>query len=367
MSATVHQRILLAACLAVLFTTPSCKPETKPLTAEEVKDFARKLETSVSKRETEFYDNAIDRTTLIKKAKIPSGKNANEFKRGLNSGMNMGTTLKQGLSAKATYTLVKQYEKDGIYHLLFRLYDDGSLNYHDMELKRSGKDVKIADMFVYTSGENLSETLHGIYVQLAGAFADKSSSITPDDEWLKKLPDIRKLMREGKNREAADLYDKIPEKVRKGRAFQILHVEVCSGLEWDEYNAAIEEYKKLFPNEPNMHLLLLDGYIIQKQYDKALNAVNELDKMINKDPFLDYYRYLCYNLLQEKEKGKECLVRVVQAMPDFEDGVLELISVYLGEDDTTSARPLVEKFRSRSSFNQSSLDLLLEQHPGFTE
>lgn len=364
---TVTARSLFFSGLLGLFLFNSCKQEVKPLSAEEVKDFARKLETSVNKRETQFFDDAIDRNSLIKRANIPSGKNARDFKRGLNSGMNMGTTMKQSLSAKATYTLVKQYEKDKVHHLLFRLYDNGSLNYHDLELTRSGKDVKVADMFIYTTGENLSETLHGIYLQLAGMFDDKTSKITPNDEWLKKLPDIRKLMREGKNREAADLFNKIPGQVRKGRAFQILHVEVSSGLSYDEYNDAIEEYKRLFPNEPNMHLLLLDGYIIQKQYDKALNAVNELDKMINKDPFLDYYRYLCYKLLQDEASGKECLVRLVKAMPGFEEGVLELIAVYLDENDYEAARPLVVNYKSRSSFDQSALDQLLEQHPGFTE
>jgi hypothetical protein len=343
-----------------------CGQSDKPLTGEEVKTFARQLETSVNKREAAFFDNAIDRNTLLKRANIPASKNSGGFKRGLANGMTVGTALKQSLSAKATYTLIKQYQKDNVPHLLFRLYDNGSLNYHDLELIRSDGEPRIADMFVYTTGENLSETLHKIYLQFADEMK-KSSLSSETDEWLTQMPEIRKLMGEDKYREASDLFNKIPEKVRKGRSFQILHVELSSGLPSDEYSAAIDEYRQLFPNEPNMHLLLLDGYILHKEYDKALNAVNELDKQINTDPLLDFYRFLCYKLMDKAEEGKQYLVRLVKNMPDFEDGLLELISVDLDEKDFESAKPLVEKYKNKKSYDQSTLELVLLQHPDFKD
>ena len=30
---------------------------------------------------------------------------------------------------------------------------------------------------------------------------------------------------------------------------------------------------------------------MRKEYDKVLGAINAVDKMINKDPFLDYYHF----------------------------------------------------------------------------
>ena len=46
-----------------------------------------------------------------------------------------------------------------------------------------------------------------------------------------------------------------------------------------------------------MQLILMDAYFMRKEYDKVMGAINAVDKMINKDPFLDYYRYLCYNVM----------------------------------------------------------------------
>lgn len=304
-------------------------------------------------------DEAIAKTEFFKKAGLGSGKDARSFGAGVEQSMKIGSAIVKSISKKGTYQLVKQYEKSNKHYVLFRLYDDGSLNYHDIELTRTGGSIKIADIFVYTSGEYLSETIKGIYVQMKDLVDKKTTTL--EDQWIKKLPEMRKLMNEGKYTEASEIYKNLPAQVQKMRAVQIIHVLVSSGLDdEDEYAAAIEEYEKLYPDEANMHLLLLDGFIIKKEYDKALNGINEMDKMINKDPFLDYYRYLIYNLKEDDANAKISLERLMKNMPDFEDGMLELIATYIEEKNNTQAKEWVEKYRLRSSFDQDRLATLID-------
>ena len=104
-----------------------------------------------------------------------------------------------------------------------------------------------------------------------------------------------------------------------------------------------------------------------EDYDKALNAVNELDKMIDKDPLLDFHRAMCYTLMKNDAKRVECLERLLKNMPDFEDGILELLVDYLETSQFEKAKPLVDRFKSRSKFNQETLTLLLSQHTGYAE
>lgn len=82
---------------------------------------------------------------------------------------------------------------------------------------------------------------------------------------------------------------------------------------------------------------------------------------------LDYYRYLCFNLMDDQPKGIESLEKLMKTMPDFEEGLVELIATYLQVKEYDKARPLIKKFRSRASFNQASLDLILATHADFTE
>ncbi len=353
--------------LLLLTISYSCKTSPpKPVTKEEAKEFATKLEVSVRKRETAFFNEAIDKKEMLKRADFPESGDSRSFRKGMERGMQMGDNIDKSLTAKGTYSLVKQYEKDGRQHLIFRLYDNGSLNYHDLELIHLGEEVKIADIFVYTTGQLLSETLHGVFVQMKGMM-DKNSGLSADDEWVRRMPEIRTLLTQEKYQEALDLYEQMPVSVKNIRAMQIVHIEICSGMDMEQYDNALKQYQTLYPNEPNMNLLMIDGYIMHKEFDKALEAVNALDKQINTDPMLDYYRYLCYNLLDDQPKGIASLEKLMKTMPDFEEGAIELIATYLQVKDYDKARPLIKKFRARASFNQATLNLILATHIDFTE
>jgi tetratricopeptide (TPR) repeat protein len=337
----------------------SCGQKEVPATPADAKDFARQLQSSIEKRNPDFFNTAIDKKKFLKKAGLGSGKNARSFGAGVEDRLNMGTTMINSLSKKATYQLVKQYEKNNKQHVLFRLYDDGSLNYHDIELIKSGNNVKIDDIFIYTSGEYLSETIKGLFQQMKGIM-DKKSNSSEESAVIKSLPKMRQLMNEGKYEEAISIYETLPPNIQQLRAVQIIHVLIASGLDdTEKYSDAIEEYKKLYPDEPNMHLILIDGYVLKEEYDKALFSVNEMDRMINKDPFLDYYRYLVYSLKKDKANSKICIEKLVKNMPDFEDGMLELIGTYLEEKNNNAADDWIKKFRSKSSFDQDRLDALI--------
>lgn len=341
----------------------SCIRPEKPLTKEEVRAFAKQIELSVEKREGRILDAAFDEKAFLKKMNLEPSQYNESIRRGIKTGLKWGTKLTEGISSKGSYSFIKQYEKNNVHHLLFRLYDHSSLNYHDFELKRTNGKPGIVDIYIYVTGEKISETLKGLVVDSKDEFSDRSA---PDkDGDIDKLPHLRKLIEEGKNREALDIYDNLTEKMKKNRTFQLMHVQICAGLTEEEYANAIAEYKRLYPNEPNMQLLLIDGYVLRREYDKALEAVNELDKMIDKDPLLDFHRAVCYSLMEEKTKKREYLERLVKNLPDFEDGVFVLIADYLSANEFEKATPLVNRFKKKSAFDQQRLNELLDQYPGF--
>ncbi len=351
------QKIFYAAGLLLLLA--ACKQEEKPLTREEALTLAKKMEISIGKRDGKLLDELIDEKALLQKMDA----DPQAFGNGLVRGMKLGTNIVNSLTKKGSYSFIKAYEKDKAQHILFRLYDS-KINYHDYELKRSRGEPRIADAYIYMTGENLSETLKSLYGQMKDEFGKSEySTIT----WTRQMPKIRELINEDKHREALDLYNKIPPSVQKAKLFQIVHVEICSGLSDEEHTKAIGEYETLYPNEPNMQLLLIDGYILRKEYTKALTAVNTLDKMIDKDPLLDFYRAMCYTLMKDDNKRIEHLERLVKNLPDFEDGILELLVDYLDRNEFEKARPLIERYKLTSSFDQERLTSLLELYPAYKE
>jgi tetratricopeptide (TPR) repeat protein len=346
-----------------LLIISGCKTKEKPLTHEEVKQFAKDLEISMEKRDGSFFNEAIDKKELIKRSGISDNKSGKGFASGMQQGMDLGTKLVNSFTKGATYKIVKQYEKDNIHHVIFRLYDDGSLNYHDLELKRTGSEVKVADMFIYTGGEKFSETIKSLYDQFSGLI-DKT---TGKEDWIKSMPKIRGLITKGEYQEAYDLFNTLPPEAKTSKPFRIIYIEICSGLGDEMHKKALDDFQAAFPNEPNMQLVLIDAYFLNKEYDKALNAVNAVDKMIDKDPFLDYYRYLCYNIMDNQEKAKEHLLKVIKYDPDFEGAQLELIATYLEEGNNKAAKPLIEAFQKKKSYEQETLNTVLTMYPDWDE
>jgi len=345
--------------ISVIVLISSCKDKIKPVTKEEAKEFAKQIEISIRKGDATVLDNAIDTKTMVDRMNLPADAKTKGLSSGLKDGMKLGTVIVNTLTGKGNYDLVKQYEKDNVQHLVFRMFKDYMINYHDLELINTNGQTKVADVFVYLTGENLSETMRSIYMQM-----DDNATNTAS-QWLKKIPEMHTLINSSRYDEANNIFNQIPQDVRSGHAFQLLHLQVATGLGNEEYEKAMNEYNTLFPNDRAIPLLMIDAYVARHDYDKALQSVNELDSMINKDPLLDLYRAFCYNLLYNSEKQEEYLKRLVNTMPFFEEGLTQLIKFYLKQNKYEQAKPLVERFKTKSEFDQQGLNDLLNQYPDY--
>lgn len=350
--------------LLIMILLGSCKQPVKPVTKEEAAKFARELQLSIEQRDEFFFDEALDKAELLKRAGYIKRKNNDQAAAQLGASMKLGSTIIKSLSEKGTYQLVKHYEKNNVQHLIFRMYEQGRLNYHDLELLHTDNKVKIGDVYVYTTGENLSETLRMINQQMTEISGKNSFS---KDHYLDDISTMKKLVVEEKHEEANEIYSKIPVEVQRIKVMQIVHLLIASGLDSTTYNNALEEYKRYYPNDPASHLMSIDGYFMNKEYAKGLNAVNELDKMINKDPLLDYYRYLFYSTMNDDTQSKECLLRLVKNMPDFQDGYIELILTYADEEKNMEAKSLIRQYKEKKAFDQEYLSMAIAGYPGLKE
>jgi len=98
----------------------------------------------------------------------------------------------------------------------------------------------------------------------------------------------------------------------------------------------------LFPHDPNMYLLMIDAYTLQKNYPKALESVNKLDSLIGKDPFQDYERGLLFKLMEDSTNERICFERLHQNMPEFQKGTNELVLYYFGHHQVAKGNALLK-------------------------
>jgi hypothetical protein len=352
-----HAGLLIAT--AVLFC--SCSETPKPLTKAEAVAFAGEIENSIKKGDGNFLDNAFDKTEFIKKLDLPDNEEGRGFTSGIMTKLTLGSQLTAALNDQDNFNFIKYYEKEGRPHIIFRLFTnkDGSLNYHDYELVKSGDKCKIADAYIYMTGETLAETMHNMYYSIYKKMLKDDDGGSNSLAGLNDLKEVKDLLASGKAKEAKELYNTLPESLKKSKTVLLINVFICSRLTEEDYNTAIQEFKQKFPNEPNMSLMMIDGYYMQKDYEKMLGAVNALDSQINKDPLLDYHRYLSYNLLQKQDSSISCLKRLVKNMPDFQKGYIEYIATDLKKANNKEADSLISIYRSKPKFNQTELNTII--------
>ena len=231
------------------------------------------------------------------------------------------------------YDYLNHYlDVDGKIHILFRLFgDDMGVNYHDFQFEYIDSAYQITDLYIYFSGELLSETYTQMYRQLLRDFLNKKSNTFHRAKALSSwelVNKARKLNQEEKFKEAIDVFNTIPEKYQSQRYFQFWKIQLYLDLEDPTgYEEALQEFEKAYPDDPSIFLLAIDKYTILGDFDEAIRYINKLDVKVGLDPFLNFMRANMYYLKEDFEMAEKLMLLVYE---DFQFLTLNILmfSVY---------------------------------------
>jgi hypothetical protein len=359
---------LAAVTLTITLTASlltSCSKPDPPVSKQEALDLAKRIERSVVAQNDKFLDDIFDEKRFTQRVLSEAHQRLNlslaaEAKTALTEA-HWGHQVVTSTAGAGTYTLVHQYEKDGHQHLLFRLFQgSGAINYHDFELVKTETGIKALDVYIYLSGEELSKTLAESLVLVS----DKLSDMTPDEQSkVLHIKKINALIEGGNAEEAGQYFDQIPADLKKQRIFQLIHLRIASKLGDSLYLAALNEYKASFPQDPNLYLLMLDAYVMEKDYPQALAAVNHLDSALHTDPFLDFYRALVFKLEADPAQSRVALEKLHHNMPGFVKGSAELMDNYVNAGYVDSAAMILQQARADSSITPEQVEAIEQVYP----
>lgn len=348
--------------LIIILSVTACTSPEEKLSKQEAMEFANEVEKSIARGDAEFLNKGFSEKEFTKRLNLPDGADAKGYAAGILKKLALGSQLTTQLSDKDAFSFIKHYEQEGRHHLIFRVYSDAnnSLNYHDYELLKTGGKCKIADVYLYLSGETLAETLGALYNTFDKHTSENNKKMS--DEELPEVNDLKRakeLYLKGNYTGAKEVFEQLPAYLRNTKAALLMNTQICAGLGEKEYAAGIEEYRKRYPGAKNINLLMIDGYYMQKDFTKMLGAINSLDSQINKDPFLDYYRYLSYNLLQDDANAEKSLRLLTASMPDFQKGYLELIATSLQSGDKKAVDSLSAIYKRKEKFDKAELERII--------
>ena len=190
---------------------PTVQSVGKPLTAEECVAMGDEITKAVDSGEIAALDQLIDWDQLNQSS--TAGIDASpQMRKGFITGMNQARAAGKGFSE----TIISSLKKGGSYHLLhshtkdkqpwllFRLLlPEAGVSYQDFLIaRRPGGKAKIVDIYLYASGETISQTIRRLFIQAAtqgsGGLINK---LTGDDQkfakYIKDLGEMGEARREG--------------------------------------------------------------------------------------------------------------------------------------------------------------------------
>jgi tetratricopeptide (TPR) repeat protein len=329
--------------IAVVLALCSCKKGSKPRalsppTVAEAETFAKDLATKLAPCDAAAIDRVVDIDLLIARtfAGRPADFDMNAFKRGLGT---MGNMLCKQLDseADAKVTYLRTPEVAGAPRPLLRLVSAAGVNYYQLDLDKQKGTIKLADFYIFVTGENISDTLG----RMVDAIGKNGLSSAP------KLKEIRQHMQAGRWQEAQTLLESLPAGLRAAKPMQLAAVQIASELGDEAYLKALNVYTKEFPNDPSLALVAIDRAILRKEYDVAIKYMTELDARVGGDPYLDVLKAGTLSMAGRHDEALVAAKRATEREPTLVDGWWQLLTVQAALKQHSDALPTIETLRDK--------------------
>lgn len=354
--------IVVALLLAQL---AGCKAKEEKVSAEEARQFAASISKDIESRKMDFMERNIIIPVLIERIKLLTDiKYSAAVQKGIETALKkheMERSILSSLENYGSFELVKQYEKEGKQRLVYRNFGTDGLNYLDIELTKLKKRVGIADIYIYLSGENFSKSMAEMFKQLK--LDDKTNDV---DNTITQFQKVKQLVKDNNFKMAKTAFDKLPTSLKQTRMGGILNLQIASNLNDEAYLEALELLEKKYGDEAGFQLSLIDFHLLKKDYNKALAAIDKVDKQINKDPMLDYYRGLIYGMDNDDKQSAVYHERAIQSIPDLAEAYPELVLIY-AETDKEKAQGYFKTYKTLKRSNPAIAEQITALYPFLLE
>ncbi|MFK7749928.1 MAG: tetratricopeptide repeat protein [Kordia sp.] len=237
-------------------------------------------------------------------------------------------SIRKAIKEDASYGIVNYYYHldERKYHLLFRMYSENiGVNYHDYQLSFENEEFQLQDVFVYTTGQYLSETYQDFY-QLS--IPSKDTKITR--QRLRSLVFIRmykNLIKMKRYDKAFNLIQNLKGEFTEKRIYHIIKIDIASKFNRVFHMQAIDELLKKFPNDPTTKLMAIDYYVMLKDYNATMQLLDEL-KETTEDDFIEYIRANAAWQFEDYELAEKAYAEIIKEYPNFENAKLNLLYLY---------------------------------------
>lgn len=346
-----------------------------PVSDDESEAFATAFEKAIGSGDIAAANRLFDWDALLATSTsgIEAPKQAREsFSQGFKERMAQGGILAEIcrlMQKGGTYTHLRVHDRDGERRVLFRMVmpDEGGFNYHDLVLARrpDGK-VRAVDLYIFLSAEKLSQTLRRVYLPVAADLSRnvlaKLTGISGDErvyvENLTKVDQMSTLIRENKFAEAQQIYDGFPPVMKKDKNVLLMRLQALQHGDEAAYGEAIGEFRKNYPNDPCVNILSIDYFLVKKQYDRALDCIDRVDKSVGGDPYMNVLRANLLVAAARFDDAKRACQKAIDGDPTLLQAYTSMLGIAVQRDDHPLTLAMLKELRDRFEVQFNNLETI---------
>ncbi|MFN9718871.1 MAG: hypothetical protein ACK58L_09275 [Planctomycetota bacterium] len=276
---------------------------------------------------------------------------------------NVGTDIIDSVKNGGDYSLVRIVDRNGDHRPVFRmlLADGSGLSHHEIILNedRNGKS-KIVDIFVYLTGEDVSDSLRAIDLSNIASQSEavRQSLGTTEAAIVESagtLQKIQSLATESQADEALELYDDLPANLKTNRGLLMRKLGVAQRVSEEKYFQVLDECQKHHPMEPAFLFRTLDMLAVQERHLDVLNTVERLLQLTG-DEYLNLMKVKPLLALNRPEDARSAVAAAKKVSDNRIDAYWVETSVLLKAKDYTAVAKQLDEIATKfgMTFNDLS-------------
>jgi len=268
---------------------------------------------------------------------------------------------------KGEYNYMRLYiDGDNQFHLMFRLFTEDGINYHDYLIQRVDERYKLVDVYVFYTGRNLSDTYRDRYLETLA----EQDFFESNREFKKATKAYEKYLnfidKEQYKKAYLASFD-VSEHRQQTKPFKLLQLRIAKELSPEVLTDVLADFEQSFPNDPSLALRMVDYYYEIEAYDKSLESVEMVNKAVDGDYFLDIYRGNIHYAKGDLKQAKAYFTAVIENFPYFVEAYDLLFAVYVKLKQNDEAVSILNIMIKNFGYTKSELiDYILDEFPNFT-
>jgi hypothetical protein len=305
-------------------------------------DFARSLEAAVAKGDTLALDLALDPDAFYGRVvgKTVLSPGINDFLKPMARLSFASTPIFAVLQPPVAWKFLRVRQADDGIRALFRMTGKGAgFNYQELLLVDDPAGFRIIDYFVLNFGGFQSELARRSIMpspealQVLNILKAPTAGDFMQDYMENPLNQLSRLFSAGEHAKVLDLYYSKPDFFGKIRIAQVLHINAARNIDAAAHQKAVDEMEAAFKDDPAVAIASIGGHTMHHEKDKALAAIDRVDKAVGGDLFLNVTRANLYFECKDAAKARELAKLVTEKEPSLSHGWWTLIGMQLSEKD----------------------------------